>query len=133
MISDSGITIFIPVYNEEELLVKNTVRLMGFLDSLKRPYEVILGSNGSTDGTVNLAGKLSKETRFGPIFSSGIQGVGRAFREGVGKAAYDRIITVDMDLSISLDFIPQASGCWIVRIWSLEAKLRGNNNAHGPE
>jgi len=109
MISDSGITIFIPVYNEEELLVKNTVRLMGFLDSLKRPYEVILGSNGSTDGTVNLAGKLSKEHDSVRFFHLESRGVGRAFREGVGKAAYDRIITVDMDLSISLDFIPQAS------------------------
>ena len=36
------------------------------------------------------------------------KGVGRALREGVRMAAYDRIITVDMDLSISLDFIPEA-------------------------
>ena len=56
MMSNPGFTIFIPVYNEEELLVKNTVYLLTFLDSLKLPYEVILGSNGSMDGTVDLAG-----------------------------------------------------------------------------
>ena len=108
MMSGSGITIFIPVYNEEDLLVKNTRRLLAFLDVLKRPYEVVLGSNGSTDGTVNLAGELSKKHDSVRFFHLKSRGVGRAFREGVGMAAYDRIITVDMDLSISLDFIPEA-------------------------
>lgn len=108
MMSDSGITIFIPVYNEEALLVKNTRRLLAFLDVLKRPYEVILGSNGSTDGTVNLAGELSQKHDSVRFFHLKSKGVGRAFREGVGMAAYDRIITVDMDLSINLDFIPEA-------------------------
>ena len=108
MMSDSGITIFIPVYNEEDLLVKNTRRLLAFLDVLKRSYEVILGSNGSTDGTVHLGGKLSKEHDSVRFFHLKSRGVGRAFREGVKMAAYDRIITVDMDLSISLDFIPEA-------------------------
>lgn len=108
MMSGSGITIFIPVYNEEDLLVKNTRRLLAFLDVLKRPYEVILGSNGSTDGTVNLAGELSRKHDSVRFFHLKSRGVGRAFREGVGMAAYDRIITVDMDLSISLDFIPEA-------------------------
>ena len=108
MMSGSGITIFIPVYNEEDLLVKNTRRLLAFLDVLKRPYEVVLGSNGSTDGTASLAGELSRKHDSVRFFHLKSRGVGRAFREGVGMAAYDRIITVDMDLSISLDFIPEA-------------------------
>jgi hypothetical protein len=36
--------------------------------------------------------------------------VGKAFKEGVRRARYDRFITVDMDLSIHLDFIPHAYG-----------------------
>ena len=108
MISDSGFSIFIPVYNEENLLVKNTLRLLAFLDSLKRPYEVILGSNGSTDDTVNLAEKLSKEHDPVRFFHLAEKGVGKAFREGIRMAAHDRMITVDMDLSISLQFIPEA-------------------------
>ena len=108
MIPGSGMTVFIPVYNEEDLLVKNTLRLLAFLDALKVPYEVILGSNGSTDGTVNLAGELSREHDGVRFFHLASKGVGRAFREGVGMATHDRMITVDMDLSISLDFIPEA-------------------------
>ena len=108
MISDSGMTIFIPVYNEEGLLVKNTRRLLAFLEGLKRPYEVIIGSNGSTDGTVNLAEELSEAHEPVRFFHFNARGVGRAFREGIRMAAHDRIITVDMDLSISLEFIPEA-------------------------
>ena len=108
MISDPGMTIFIPVYNEEGLLVKNTRRLLAFLEGLKRPYEVIIGSNGSTDGTVNLAGELSRQHAEIRFFHMAKKGVGRAFREGIRMAAHDRIITVDMDLSISLEFIPEA-------------------------
>jgi glycosyltransferase involved in cell wall biosynthesis len=108
MISGSGITVFVPVYNEEELLVKNTVHLLGFLGSLKLPFEVILGSNGSTDGTVNLARELSREYGGVRFFHLAEKGVGKAFKEGVRLAAYDRVITVDMDLSISLDFILEA-------------------------
>ena len=110
MISDPGITIFIPVYNEEDLLVKNTRRLLAFLDGLHTPYEVILGSNGSTDATVRLAGELSRQHDRVRYFHHDAKGVGRAFRTGVEMAVHDRIITVDMDLSISLSFIPEACG-----------------------
>jgi len=108
MISDPGVTIFIPVYNEEALLVKNTLQLLAFLDGLKRPYEVIIGSNGSTDATVKLAAELSEKYASVRFFSLTSRGVGRAFGEGVRMAAFDRIVTVDMDLSIALDFISEA-------------------------
>ncbi len=108
MISNSGITIFIPVYNEEDLLVKNTHRLLEFLAGLKRPHEVILGSNGSTDGTADLGSGLTEEHDQVRFFHLESRGVGRAFRKGVKMASHDRIVTVDMDLSIALDFIPRA-------------------------
>ncbi len=108
MTTGSGITIFIPVYNEESLLVPNTLRLMAYLDGLKRPYEVILGSNGSTDNTVNLAGGLSKRHDRVRFFHLPSRGVGRAFKKGMEMASHDRIITVDMDLSIALAFIADA-------------------------
>jgi glycosyltransferase involved in cell wall biosynthesis len=108
MTPNPGLTIFIPVYNEEYLLVKNTLHLLAFLDSLELPYEVILGSNGSTDKTVKLAKELSRKYEAVHFFHMTQKGVGLAFREGLGMATHDRIITVDMDLSISLDFIPAA-------------------------
>ena len=56
-----GLTVLMPVFNEESLLVPNTGRLLELLGSLKIPYEIIIGSNGSTDMTKELAGRLCNE------------------------------------------------------------------------
>ena len=81
MTSNAGMTIFIPLYNEEALLVKNTLQLLAFLDGLERPYEVILGSNGSTDGTVDLARGLSETHDRVRFFQLGFQRRGTGLPE----------------------------------------------------
>lgn len=103
-----GLTVFVPVFNEESLLVSNTGRLVEFLESLKIPYEIVIGSNGSTDMTEELGTRLCRQYQNIRFFHLPQKGVGRAFREGVRTAGYDRIITVDMDLSISLEFVSTA-------------------------
>ena len=110
MSNHQGVSVFIPVYNEESLLVPNTEKLMRFLDTLEIAFEIIIGSNGSTDGTVALGKELAKKTGKITQFHLPQRGVGAAFREAVRLAGYHRIITVDMDLSISLDFIREAYG-----------------------
>ena len=103
-----GLTVFIPLYNEQALLMPNMRRLRHYLDSLGMPYEVILGSNGSTDATISQGRELARGS--GPVrfFHLATKGVGRAFREGLTLARYERIVSVDMDLSIDLDFIVRA-------------------------
>ena len=103
-----GLTVFVPVFNEEGLLTKNTMRLREYLESLEIPYEIIIGSNGSTDGTVRIAEELCHLHPEIRVFHIAEKGVGRAFKEGVKIAGYDRIVTVDMDLSINLGFISEA-------------------------
>ncbi len=108
MSSDSGFTVFIPVFNEETLLIRNVEKLVRFLNKLGTPYEIIVGSNGSTDNTIHQGNTLAENNRKIHFFHLDRKGVGAAFREGVKRANFDRIITVDMDLSIRLDFIPKA-------------------------
>jgi glycosyltransferase involved in cell wall biosynthesis len=98
------------VYNEEELLATNTARLLGFLKTRFAgvPFEFLIGSNGSTDRTVALAREISEKDPRVRVFHLPEKGVGAAFREGVRQARYDRFLTVDMDLSIDLEFLPQA-------------------------
>jgi len=36
-----GFTVIIPVYNEEKLIVKNTKKLVSFLDMLDVDYEIM--------------------------------------------------------------------------------------------
>ena len=103
-----GLTIFIPVYNEEALLAPNTMELIRFLSDLNIPFEIIIGSNGSTDGTTSVASQLSASSSEVRWFHLPQKGVGTAFAEAVRRCAYDRIVTVDMDLSIALEFIERS-------------------------
>ncbi|HEY4485939.1 MAG TPA: glycosyltransferase family 2 protein [Nitrospiria bacterium] len=102
-------TVFIPVYNEESLIVPNTGRLMAFLDGLGTPYEILIGSNGSTDGTVELGGMLQKKHPHVKFFHIDEKGPGTAFRRAIDLARYDHIISADMDLSVDMTFIRRAN------------------------
>jgi len=67
-------------------VVDNTQRLLDFLDGLGREYEVIIGSNGSTDSTTALGVDLSRRFKSVTFFHLPQRGVGLAFREFVRRA-----------------------------------------------
>jgi len=97
-----------PVLNEEAILVPNTARLLHYLDSLGREYEVIIGSNGSTDSTTTLGVDLSRRFPHVMFFHLPEKGVGLAFKEFVRRARYPFMVSVDMDLSVDLGFVATA-------------------------
>ena len=101
-------TIGIPVYNEEAILVPNTERLLAFLDHLGPDYEVLIGSNGSTDSTTALGVDLTRRFPQVTFFHVPERGVGLAFREFVRLARHPFLVSVDMDLSIDLEFVKRA-------------------------
>ena len=105
-------SILIPVYNEEKCLVPNLLKLLVFLRDRGLNAEIILGSNGSTDSTVYL-GRLLQEAdperiRFFHLKKRGA--VGDVFRQTIRMARSPLLISLDMDLSVDLDFIPRAVG-----------------------
>ena len=99
-----GVTLFIPVLDEESIIEKNTSHLVNFMDSLGFGYEVILGSNGSTDGTIGIGERLSKEKKIS-FFHLEKKGVGDAFKKALRMAKYDYVISLDMDLSVDMSFV----------------------------
>jgi len=101
-------TVGIPVLNEEAILVPNTERLLHYLDGLGRAYEVIIGSNGSTDSTTTLGVDLSRRFPNVSFFHLPEKGVGLAFKEFVRRAKHPFLVSVDMDLSVDLAFIATA-------------------------
>lgn len=103
-----GATILIPVFNEQEIIEANTNTLVKHMETLSLPFEIIILSNGSTDGTNNLGRSLADSHECVRFFELPEKGVGRAFRLGVEQASFDLIISVDMDLSIDLGFIRRA-------------------------
>jgi glycosyltransferase involved in cell wall biosynthesis len=101
-------TVFLPVYNEDEILIKNTEELIDYLDKLHTQYEIIIGSNGSTDRTPALGVMLSDKYSQVDFFHINERGVGNAFKQGIQIARFDVVVSLDMDLSIHLGFIEEA-------------------------
>lgn len=99
---------FVPVYNEEPILKTNIAQLGAYLGGCLEDYEILIGSNGSTDRTVEIGRDLEQTYRRVAFFHLENKGVGSAFREGLVRAAGNRFITVDADLTTGLDFIPRA-------------------------
>lgn len=102
------VTIFIPVYNEEDIIAENTQKLISFLDNLATTYQIIIGSNGSTDRTKQLGEELQHRYKSITFFHINRIGVGTAFKKGIGLSSYEHIISIDIDLSFDLDFMKHA-------------------------
>jgi len=105
----NSFSIFIPVYNEEEIIVRNTENLITYLDTLSIPYEIIIVSNGSTDKTSDLGIELQERYKMVKFSHIAEKAPGSALREGVSIATFEDIITVDMDLSVDMNFIEKAN------------------------
>lgn len=104
----SGLTVFIPLYNEAAIIRKNVLVLLRYLATLDVPYEIILGSNGSTDRTPEIGEDLDMTYSQVRFFHLRLRGPGLAFAEAVRRADYAFFLCVDADLSIELNFIPRA-------------------------
>lgn len=105
---NSGLSIIIPILNEEDILEANATRLVRYLEGFQHPFEVILVSNGSTDRTDAIGARLAQRHESVRFFALPQKGVGHAFSLGVREAAFPIIVSVDMDLSIDLGLIPRA-------------------------
>lgn len=101
-------TIFIPLFNEEDIVRENTERLLAYMAEKKIPSELILGSNGSTDATSVIIREIALEKMNVRAFHLPQRGPGRAFVHGVQMASSEFIISQDIDLSVNLEFIPLA-------------------------
>jgi len=100
------ISILVPVYNESDILEDNISKLKCFLDEIINDYEIIACSNGSTDDTdkigLNLQQKYSDKFRF---ISIPTKGVGNAFKEMVKASKYEKLVSIDVDLTTDMNFI----------------------------
>src|SRR5437016_9324149 len=104
----NAISIIIPVYNEEMILVPAVQRLTEGLASLPLAYEVILCENGSTDRTAELAHQLRQGDPHIRVIHLPLPSYGHALKAGIEHARFDRLLLLNLDLC-DLEFLASAS------------------------
>lgn len=102
-----NISVVVPLFNEVESLPELTTWIANVMQANNFTYEVILIDDGSTDGSWEMIGQLSRQNQY-------IKGI--KFRRNYGKSAGlycgfaeaegDVVITMDADLQDSPEEIP---------------------------
>ena len=105
----AGTSLFIPLYNEEEILADNIRLLLQHMHGVPSSHEIILGSNGSTDRTPEICRALSDSYQQISYFHLSLRGPGLAFRRAAESARYGHLVCIDADLSTDMDFIHHAA------------------------
>lgn len=102
------ISVVVPVFNEAENVEDLHRQLTAALEPLRRPYELLLVDDGSTDGT---RGKLlaleARDERVRPVLLRRNFGQTAAFSAGFDRARGDVVVTSDGDLQNDPADIPR--------------------------
>jgi undecaprenyl-phosphate 4-deoxy-4-formamido-L-arabinose transferase len=103
------VSVVIPVFNEEANLPALLPRLLPVLDSLHRPYEVLLVDDGSRDGSLSILEAFASEHpgRVKVIALSANFGQHPAILAGFTYVTGDVVVTLDADLQNPPEEIPK--------------------------
>ena len=102
------IEVVIPIYNEEEELAANIKKLYAFLNKKLTSYywHITIADNASTDGSLTIAKKLSKDLSHVGYIHLDQKGRGRAVKKAWRKSSADILVYMDVDLSTDLNNLP---------------------------
>jgi glycosyltransferase involved in cell wall biosynthesis len=107
--SPGGVSIVVPLYNEEENVAPLVARLHETLGNYDRPWEVILVDDGSRDDTLENAEKATQQygnhVRVVPLQRN--FGQTAAMQAGIDYARGELIVTMDGDLQNDPQDIPR--------------------------
>ena len=100
---EKNISIIIPLYNEEEETVKQTIKqIQDTISELFIDYEIIVVDDGSTDSIYN----IENESGVRLIRHDRNRGYGAALKTGINLAKYKNIVITDADGTYPNDIIP---------------------------
>jgi glycosyltransferase involved in cell wall biosynthesis len=102
------IDICLPVYNEELILKRNTIKILNYLNNLEDDFDwqIHIVVNGSNDDSINIAKKLSEENKKVSFYELKQSGKGRAIKYCWQKSEAEYFIYMDIDLAVSLESFP---------------------------
>jgi hypothetical protein len=112
MASLAGLSLIVPVHNEEEQLVAGLDALFGCLESLRAQalcdFELVLVDNGSTDATPAIARSQLGVRPALRLLRLESRGLGGAIREGIRQARFDVAMFYSIDLPFGVDVVRQS-------------------------
>lgn len=101
----SAVSVVVPAYQEAGSIEAALTRLAGVLEGTGRTYEILVVSDGSTDGTAERARALAlPHTRVLEYFPN--QGKGHALRHGFERAVHPLVAFLDGDLDLDPVVLP---------------------------
>lgn len=106
IVSQPYLSIVIPAYNEERRLPPTLHRLLRYLPTLGRSFEIIISDDGSTDATAAMVTELARQHPELILLSDGVnRGRTPAMRRGIEAARGELILETDADGSVADDAI----------------------------
>ncbi len=104
--SDCHLSIIIPAYNEVERLPRTLKETLQFLQRQSYSSELIVVTDGSSDGTIDLVRTWSQEHKNMKLVSfAQNRGKGFAVREGMLQANGKYRLFMDADYAVPVDFV----------------------------
>lgn len=101
------IDVVVPVYNEQEILERNILKLYSFLKSnISDSWQITIADNASTDNTKNIAENLAKQKNVRVVHLDQ-KGRGRALKKAWNSSDADILCYMDADLATGLEALPQ--------------------------
>ena len=105
-VQDLDLSVIIPCYNEEDILVKNVGKISEVLDKSTLRYEIILVDDCSKDRTVELAKEIVKnDSKIKMICHKVNMGRGKAVEDGIAKSRGRVAGFLDIDLQVPAHYI----------------------------
>jgi dolichyl-phosphate beta-glucosyltransferase len=104
------LSVVVPAYNEEARLGNSLKRMLAYFDAQGYAYEILVVSDGSTDGTAQIVEHLAAcrpQVRLLTYMPN--RGKGYAVRYGILRAQGERILFSDADLATPIEEVEKLS------------------------
>lgn len=107
------VSVVVPVYNEEAVIMETHRRLLEVLEGLKESFEVIYVNDGSRDSTMScLKNICTGDGRFKAIDLSRNFGHQTAITAGMSESSGDAVVIIDADLQDPPELIGEMLKKW---------------------
>ncbi len=107
------LSIVVPLYNEEEVILETYKRLTGVMQSIGDDYELLFINDGSRDKTAHIAAEIAeKDAHIRLICFSRNFGHQIAITAGMDYARGDAVVIIDADLQDPPEVIPEMVAKW---------------------